>query len=282
MNSFPLVSVIIPTRNSAQFLEACLQSIKNQTYKNIEIIVSDDLSIDATLDIAKKYTNQLIFVNKRKSFQGKFSATHQRNLGVKKSKGEIVYYFDADMTMQKYVIQECVDLIQKEKASAVIIPEDSFGSSFWARCKQLERRCYWGDDNIEAPRCFVKSIWESVDGLDESVAGGGDDWDLHEKLKEQNHIIKRTKSLVFHNEGDLTLKKLVKKRFLYGKDSIKYIQKRNKTAIFQYFPIRKAFITNWKLFVKQPFLGIGTIFMRLIEYFAGGLGIIYNILNKNE
>ena len=278
----PLVSIIIPTRNSAQFLGACLTSIINQTYKNIEIIIVDNSSKDKTQQIGKKYADQFIDVGKIKSFQGRFSATFQRNIGVKASKGEIVYYFDADMTMQKDIIQDCIKLIVQENADAVIIPEDAFGTTFWAKCKQLERRCYWGDNNIEAPRCFVKNIWEKVGGLDETIAGGGDDWDLHEKLKELGFVIKRTKAIVLHNEGNLTLTKLVKKRFLYGKDTVKYIQKRNKTAISQYFPIRKGFITNWRLVIKQPILGIGTIYMRIVEYFAGGFGIIYGILNKNE
>lgn len=49
----PLVSIIIPTRNSAQFLGACLTSIINQTYKNIEMIVVDNNSTDKTKEIAK-------------------------------------------------------------------------------------------------------------------------------------------------------------------------------------------------------------------------------------
>lgn len=283
MKKNPLVSIIIPTRNSAQFLNACLASVKNQSYKNIEIIVVDNNSTDKTKEIAKKYTDLFFDISKFKKIRRRFSATFQRNYGVKKSKGEIVYYFDADMTMQKDVIQECVDLIQqKSKASAVIIPENSFGSTFWAKCKQLERRCYWDDDNIEAPRCFVKNVWESVGGLDETIAGGGDDWDLHEKLKEKGYVIKRTKTLVLHNEGNLTLTKLIKKRFLYGKDTLIYLKKRKSTAFWQYFPIRRSFIKNWRLFIKQPVLGVGMIFMRLVEYTAGALGIIYNQLHKHD
>ena len=279
--NLPLVSVIIPTRNSGKFLDACLSSIKNQTYKNIEIIVVDNNSTDKTKIIAKKYVNKLFKLQNNRIFANRFSATYQRNLGIKKSTGKIVYYFDADMVMQNDVIKECVDLIQNHKVDGVIIPEDSFGTTFWAKCKQLERRCYWGDNNIEAPRCFNKSIWTKVGGLDENIAGGGDDWDLHEKLKDHNSKVARTDSVVLHNEGNLTLAKLVKKRFLYGKDTLKYIKKRKNTAIFQYFPIRIGFLTHWYLFAIHPLIGLGTIYMRLVEYIAGACGIIYNKFNKN-
>jgi cellulose synthase/poly-beta-1,6-N-acetylglucosamine synthase-like glycosyltransferase len=54
----PLVSIIIPTRNSARTLEKCLESIKHQTYSNIEVIVVDNFSDDETIEIAKKYTEK--------------------------------------------------------------------------------------------------------------------------------------------------------------------------------------------------------------------------------
>ena len=55
----PLVSVIIPTKNSARTIEACLRSVKYQDYKNIEIIVVDNFSTDGTQEIAKKYTEKV-------------------------------------------------------------------------------------------------------------------------------------------------------------------------------------------------------------------------------
>ena len=53
--SKPLVSVIIPTYNSEKTLPLCLESIKRQTYKNIEVIIVDNFSVDRTVDIAKRY-----------------------------------------------------------------------------------------------------------------------------------------------------------------------------------------------------------------------------------
>ena len=51
----PLVSVVIPTYNSSATLETCLDSIKRQVYKNIEVIIVDNFSKDSTINIGQKF-----------------------------------------------------------------------------------------------------------------------------------------------------------------------------------------------------------------------------------
>ncbi|MEK7572820.1 MAG: glycosyltransferase family A protein [Patescibacteria group bacterium] len=273
-----LVSIVIPTKNSAAFLEGCLKSIKNQTYKNIEIIVVDNNSTDETKEIANKYRAK-IYDYSPKVKKGTFDAPHKRNYGVKKAKGEFVYYLDADMELSKNVVEEALSLC-KTGCAAVIAPEESFGKGVWASAKNLERQCYWGDDSVEAPRFFKKSIWKRVGGLDKSLGGGGDDWDLYQKLLINGYKVARTKSVVGHNEGNLKLTKLIKKRFMYGKDSLKYISKRPKEGLISYFPVRRAYIKNWRLFASRPKDTILFIIMRSSEYVAGAAGIIYSLINK--
>ena len=59
MSCLELVSVIVPTKNSERTLAKCLDSIRNQTYKSIEIIVVDNNSIDSTKEIAKRFTKKV-------------------------------------------------------------------------------------------------------------------------------------------------------------------------------------------------------------------------------
>ena len=54
-------SIIIPTYNQGNFLEKCIKSCLNQTYKNFEIVIIDNNSTDITQDILKKYENKIIF-----------------------------------------------------------------------------------------------------------------------------------------------------------------------------------------------------------------------------
>jgi len=65
------VSVIVPTKNSSRTLERCSKSIKNQSYKNVEIIVVDNNSTDNTKEIAQKYTDKVFNVGPEKTTQKK-------------------------------------------------------------------------------------------------------------------------------------------------------------------------------------------------------------------
>ena len=87
----PKVSVIIPTYNSAQYIAEAIESVLAQTYKDYEIIVVDDGSIDNTREVLKPFMDKIIYVYKENG--GQASA---RNLGIKMSKGEYIAFLDSD------------------------------------------------------------------------------------------------------------------------------------------------------------------------------------------
>ncbi len=276
----PLVSIVIPTKRPDVFLENCLKSLRQQSYKNTEIIIVTGKSSNDMSSITEKYKAK-VFKFDPKLPKGKFDAPHRRNYGVKKSKGEYVYCVDADFELTKDVIKECVSCCLKG-FDAVITPQDSFGKGIWARAKNLEKRCYFGDNTVEAPRFFRKSVWDKVGGLDESLGGGGDDWDLYQKLLDKNFKVGRVQALVRHNEGHLKLSRLSRKAFMYGKDAMRYFRKRPKNAIKSYFPIRPGYIRNWRLFLQRPLGTVALIIVRVMEYSAGLLGVVYGLIIKDE
>ena len=207
---------------------------------------------------------------------GLFDAPYKRNLGMDKATGEYVYWMDADMELPKNLIREAVALCKK-RYDAVVLPEDSFGIGIWAAAKNLERRCYWNDNTVECARFYKKSVWKSIGGFDESLGAGGDDLDLAQKLLEKGYRVGRTKSIVRHNEGNLTFVKLYKKKFMYGREIINYFFKRPKSSFISYFPLRPAYVRNWKLMLKHPHITLVFVFMRIVEYIAGLAGVIYSI-----
>src|SRR5689334_6414602 len=100
-----MVTVVIPTKNSAVFLEACLQSIRKQTYRPIEIILIDSHSQDATGSLAKRYKAR-VYQFEPSVRPGTFEAPHKRNYGVSRARGEYVYYVDADMELSRGVVAQ--------------------------------------------------------------------------------------------------------------------------------------------------------------------------------
>ena len=90
----PMVSVIIPVYNAEAYLEECLDSVVNQTLKNIEIICVNDGSTDNSLDILKEYQekdDRVIIINQENQGAGV-----ARNQGIKVAKGNYLSILDAD------------------------------------------------------------------------------------------------------------------------------------------------------------------------------------------
>lgn len=92
LSKSPLISIVIPAYNEEKIIEKILKSIKQQSYKNYELIIVDNDSEDKTTSIAKKYTNKVIWCPRKG-----FSASAARNEGVKHAKGDILVILDADI-----------------------------------------------------------------------------------------------------------------------------------------------------------------------------------------
>lgn len=89
-----LISVIIPVYNTEKYLDKCIQSVLNQTYRNLEIIIIDDGSTDGSEKICDRYERQdkrIIVVHKRN--EGQASA---RNVGLAVAKGHYIGFVDSD------------------------------------------------------------------------------------------------------------------------------------------------------------------------------------------
>ena len=97
------VSVIIPIYNAGQYLEQCLNSVINQTFKDIEIICINDGSTDNSVEILNEYAkndSRLIIISQENKGQG-----NARNAGLKAAKGEFIQFVDAD----DFIDLDCVE-----------------------------------------------------------------------------------------------------------------------------------------------------------------------------
>lgn len=199
----PKLSVIIPAYNEQNAIAECLNSLKQQSYTNFEIIVVDDGSTDKTLEIVKKF-QVLIHSQKHK---GPGSA---RNLGVSKSKGEILVFVDADMTFKKDFLHDLTDPIIKGKTIGTFSKNEFVTNSkntiskCWNINRNLpENKMIPTDHGPTSPvfRAIQKKEFLKVNGF--SLTGEyTDDWSLSEKLNTEATLAKGAE--YFHaNPGTL-------------------------------------------------------------------------------
>jgi glycosyltransferase involved in cell wall biosynthesis len=263
-----VVSVIITTKNEETNIRACLESVKKQTHNNNEIIVVDNASSDRTKAIAKSFGASVYDQGPERSAQ--------RNFGAKKAKGAYLLFLDADMILTPTVIKECVSLIDNQLSDikAIVIPEQSIGTGFWAACKTLERSFYVGVDWIEAARFYRKDTFKELGGYDEKLTGP-EDFDLPQRLKARfgKNSVGRTQAYIIHNEGNLALGKTLKKKYYYAHSFYVY---RAKTMNADYARKQSNILLRYWLFFRRPrklfehpIIGLGMLFLKTAEFVAG-------------
>lgn len=269
MTSQPLVTVIVPTKNSARTLAACLASVRAQTHAAVELIVVDHPdSTDATREIAARYADTVLV-------QGPERCS-QRNAGAKAAKGEYVAFIDSDMTLSPGVIAECVERVSAAGTVAVVIPEESFGDGFWAQCKRLERSFYVGVEWMEAARFFRREAFDAVGGYDESLVSG-EDWDLARRAGALGNTA-RCSAKIMHDEGSLSLQATLRKKRYYAQKFSAYAAKRqHESAVAKQAGVLRRyalFFSRPRKLLADPLLGAGMLFMKTCEFGAGALGLL--------
>lgn len=117
-NMQPLVSVIVCFYNEEEYLSRCLQSIIQQSYKNLQVILIDDGSTDRSLATVGSYKGSFRnIVIKTTDNQGLASA---RNEGLKHAQGDYLTFLDADDELLPHMIEKCVAVITRYQSDLVI------------------------------------------------------------------------------------------------------------------------------------------------------------------
>lgn len=193
MKKRPLVSIIIPTYNHAQFLPDAVESVLSQTYSNWECIIVDDGSTDNTEEIVQNYLNRDTRI-KYLSLTRNRGLSAARNVGIKESEGKYLVFLDADDYISPTKIEKEVKVLENhpevgwvyeksliidEKSKQVIqrLPEMALKPNE----KPPEGRIFYkllGRNLMPVNAVMIeKKIVESVGLFDESLKSY-EDWDL--------------------------------------------------------------------------------------------------------
>lgn len=214
----PLVSVIISTYNEEQYILDSVNSILNQSYQNIEVIIIDDASTDNTVNLIKGIKSKKIklYVNEENR-----KLAHNLNIAMSKAKGEYVARMDADDISRKNRIKKQVEYLEVHKDIDVVATfAKTFGDS------AIVKKSVCSHDGIKATLLFTNPICHptvmfrksTIDyAYDESCAAG-QDYELWTR------IIGRKK---FHVINEILLDYRVIKR----QSNANYLQRQKESAL---------------------------------------------------
>jgi len=257
------ISVIIPTYNSMKTFPRCLESVEHQSSECKEIIVVDRFSQDDLASFAKANGATVIQSNANRSMA--------RNIGLQKAASKGVLFVDSDMILPTHLVEECESGL--DKYDTLIIPELSIGIGFWAECKAAERAMYIGNEEVEAARCFRRESLVSLGGYRASLEAG-EDWDLQNRAAASGLSLGRTNSTILHDEGNLSLASLIRKKYTYGKSFATYLKMNPGKGFRQIEPLHRIVRPSMKVFVSSPTHGTGILIMKSLEFAATGVGHI--------
>ncbi|MEU4158279.1 glycosyltransferase [Actinoplanes sp. NPDC026670] len=266
----PTLSVIVPAYNSAALLREFLASFQASDFRDFEIVVNDDVrSSDETPEVVAEHRARGLAVRYLKENR---SMAQGRRRGAAEATGEILLHLDTDMTVTPGLLGECAEMLAGDY-DALVIPEESFGTTFWARCKWLEKKCYDGVEQIESLRCLRRDVYEKLGGHDERMVFS-EDKDLDLRVRAAGCRVGRTRGFLFHNEGGLRLSRTLKKKLGYVGTADVFAQEHPEAFRWQINILHRfaLYLRNIRYLRTHPLLYAGMWFMKISEFGFGAAG----------
>jgi len=264
----PSVTVIVPTKNAARTLHACLQSIVSQSVR-CGLVVVDCGSVDDSRAIASEFAD-LVVDSARAGF------SPQRNMGARALPADIVGFVDGDMVVGAHVIEQVVAQIEAG-AGSVVVPERSFGDTYWAKVRTFERSMYLGGA-VESPRFLTYDLYEEIGGYDEGLTAMEDtDFGLRAAARAR---VGRTSDMFLHDEGALTYLAACRKKAGYAGGIAAFRRKHGSQAMSSH--LGRPYFKNPSLLLAQPSLGLGVLALKGGEAAAVAGSLLFDKARRPE
>ena len=274
-----LISVIIPAFNEEKTIGACLKSLKNQSYKQIEIIVVDDGSSDSTRNIVKGFSDIKLLTQSHKG------PGQARNLGVVKSKGDILVFVDADMTFDKNFIRDLVKPIVEGKTIGTFSKNEMVknNENIWSNCWNINKnlpqdRMIAKNYPDEAPvfRAILKKEFERVDGF-ETSGQYTDDWSLSRKLGRRSTVAPG--AIYYHSNADNLLEIWRHARWIGKNEFISGDLPRKVKSLF-FYSLPTSFIIGF--FKSVIFLNVYFLVFKIVYDFGIFVSVINTFMGESK
>ena len=238
-----LISIIVPCFNSGKTIKRTIESLKNQTWSQKEIIVVNDGSNDLnTLNILNSLEGVLIINQKNCGLSA------ARNAGANKAKGRFLFFIDSD----DWIEEDCLELMfnySKENCSnnnyfifSDIVLEGNITKNVTKNYNFFEQLFL---NQVPYSIFIERNTWQLNNGYDENMRLGYEDWEFNIRLGAKNIFGKRLPLPLFHYSV-CSSGMLISKSSKYHAQIWNYIKNKNSEL---YKP--KKILMNWKLWRKK-------------------------------
>jgi glycosyltransferase involved in cell wall biosynthesis len=244
----PLVSVIIPVKDAAHLLGRCIEALRRQSYRAIELIVVDNGSTDGTPALAAQHGVRLL-----RQPAGRTPAA--RNAGAAAALGAYLLHIDADMELHADSVAQCV-AAARAGASLVILPERNIARGYWMRAFSFGKELVRGAPGFEYGRFVERERFAAVGGYDEALHSG-EDRDLHLRIIGAGAQVASIKALTLHHVEHLTIGDIVRKTAYYTGTRPAFVRKHARAASGDRAGLLRLVLSRWRLLAASPLRAAG-------------------------
>ena len=205
-----LVTIYIVNHNYGRFLEKCIESVFAQTYKNIEILLIDDGSVDDESKVLlrkyEKYSNIFLIRQENRGL------TYSNNVALKNSTGKYIMRLDADDYIHENCVEELAKVLDKNSDLALVFPDYFEISESGKILSQICRHDFINDvELLDSPAhgactLFRRDLLLQVGGYDEDIKLQ-DGWDIWLKIISKYNVSNVRKPLFYYRQHSKSLTK---------------------------------------------------------------------------
>ena len=162
-------SIVIANYNNSNFIEECINSLKSQTYKDIEIIFFDDNSKDNSINVIEKFSNIKILQNKTQTKYGSLNQINAFKKSIEISTGDIIFFLDSDDYFKKDKIEKIINFFLKNNEKKIVFDFPTIlkqNKKINIQKKNNFFNTYWGyihpTSCISIRKEFINELFENI------------------------------------------------------------------------------------------------------------------------
>jgi len=162
-------SIVIANYNNSNFIEECINSLNEQTYKNIEIIFFDDNSNDNSIEIITKFNHVKTIQNKTQTKYGSINQMNAFKKSVELSTGDIIFFLDSDDYFKKNKVEKIINFFLENKEKKIVFDFPIIlkeNEEFYIRKDKNFFNTYWGyihpTSFISIRKEFITEVFDGI------------------------------------------------------------------------------------------------------------------------